>query len=148
MMRFDWKKPIYTFILVNLLIIVGFVLVKDAEDTVPEIQQRTSVRFTHDAHTEYTSSCLDCHHQYENGNTSENILDESDLEDNYPDGMVILKNMPKEDLTENMCAYCHNSTSKIDVREAFHGQCIKCHEKSGGRVMCGECHNNAGDKSD
>jgi Class III cytochrome C family len=93
-------------------------------------RQRPPVNFLeemHDMHME-TYECLDCHHSYEKG---ENVLDESELEEGNQD---------------IQCAACHHSESKTGLREAFHNQCIGCHEKrndqEGGSlpILCGECH--------
>lgn len=90
-------------------------------------KNRGPVAFPHELHME-TFECLDCHHVMENG---ENILDESDLEEGEPD---------------ILCASCHTSQSKIKTKEAFHYQCIKCHDKyrltqeDTGPTLCGECH--------
>ena len=100
----------------------GMVLGEDAENL-----QRPPVPFDHDAHME-SAECLDCHHQYEDG---ENVLDESELEEGDPD---------------ILCGACHNDTASIDLQKAFHRQCIGCHtalRKAGeGRApeMCGTCH--------
>ena len=93
-------------------------------------RQRPPVNFLnemHDLHME-TYECLDCHHRYENG---ENVLDESELEEGNQD---------------IRCAACHHSEAKTRTREAFHNQCIGCHEKLNDReggslpILCGECH--------
>ena len=92
-------------------------------------RQRPPVMFIekyHDQHME-NQDCLDCHHKYENG---ENILDEGDLEDGS---------------SEIYCASCHNN-KKSDLQEAFHGQCMGCHDRLSaenmqtGPSLCGECH--------
>ncbi len=93
-------------------------------------RQRPPVNFLdamHDMHMD-SYECLTCHHRYENG---ENVLDESELEEGNPD---------------ISCSACHNSEAKIELREAFHGQCIECHDRhndqEGGSlpILCGECH--------
>ena len=99
--------------------------------------------FTHEDHMDELD-CLDCHHVYKDG---ENVLDESDLEEGNPD---------------ISCCSCHNSTTKIDLEEAFHSSCIPCHNENSkkfwiprkgiqwksfisnegqqGPTLCGECH--------
>jgi len=88
---------------------------------------RGAVAFPHELHME-SFSCLDCHHVMENG---ENVLDEFDLEEGNPD---------------ILCGACHTETATIKRREAFHYQCMKCHDQyrftteSTGPTLCGECH--------
>lgn len=96
--------------------------------TIPESTSRPAVVFPHELHTE-SYDCLECHHNYDE--TGENVLDESDLEDGNPD---------------ILCGACHTPKSKVHQREAFHRQCMGCHEKfifnkrPTGPVLCGECH--------
>ncbi len=88
---------------------------------------RGGVAFPHELHMD-GFECLDCHHIMEDG---QNILDESDLEEGDPDAL---------------CSSCHNSQSKIEKREAFHYQCMGCHNnykmtpEVTGPTLCGECH--------
>lgn len=109
----------------------------ETDSSEPVIKQRPSVAFTHDDHMG-SYECLDCHHRYEDG---ENVLDEDELTDVEPDEIIML-NLPQEELSGIKCASCHNKDNKImKSREAFHRQCIGCHEKeSVGPVLCGECH--------
>ncbi len=88
---------------------------------------RGSVIFPHEFHMgEF--DCLDCHHDMQEG---ENVLDEYDLEDDNPD---------------ILCGACHNPKEKIERMEAFHYQCVGCHNNykmtsdPTGPTMCGECH--------
>jgi c(7)-type cytochrome triheme protein len=88
---------------------------------------RGSVIFPHEFHMgEF--DCLDCHHDMQEG---ENVLDEYDLEDGNPD---------------ILCGACHNPKEKIERMEAFHYQCVGCHNNykmtsdPTGPTMCGECH--------
>lgn len=102
-------------------------------------KQRPQVAFTHDTHMgQY--ECLQCHHKYENG---QNVLDDGELGGaEYEEIMKLDINVP-EDSSGYECASCHgNKTiSKMSVRDAFHNQCIGCHEKEKkGPVLCGECH--------
>jgi hypothetical protein len=90
-------------------------------------RQRTEVDFPHGLHME-TLDCLDCHHRYEEG---KNVLDSAELE---------------EGAGEVTCNACHDAKSDIDLREAFHHQCIGCHiamrkeGKKSGPELCGQCH--------
>ncbi len=90
--------------------------------------QRPAVDFPHELHMGELD-CLDCHHDYdENG---ENVLDEDSLEEGNDD----LK-----------CDACHDASTKIDLRSAFHKKCMGCHielrkeNKPTGPELCGECH--------
>jgi hypothetical protein len=59
------------------------------------------------------------------------VLDESELQ---------------EDNQEIHCHTCHHSKAQTGLRNAFHEQCIGCHEKQNDRegtslpILCGECH--------
>ena len=89
---------------------------------------RGSVMFPHEVHMGVID-CLDCHHDYDK--SGENVQDEYDLVDDNPD---------------ILCGSCHNPKEKIDRMEAFHYQCVGCHNNSKmtsdptGPTMCGECH--------
>jgi hypothetical protein len=72
------------------------------------------VLFTHSVHAgEYASECLDCHHN----------LDSDEVYN---------------------CGECHGETGDGDLPskfDAFHAQCVGCHEESGaGPVDCNSCH--------
>lgn len=90
-------------------------------------KERGPVLFPHELHMS-DLSCLDCHHDMQNG---ENVLDEGELEEGNP---------------KAQCATCHDDKSKIKTREAFHRQCMGCHDsasltaKKTGPSLCGECH--------
>ena len=86
-------------------------------------KRRPPVHFPHEVHMAGDLACTDCHHRYENG---KNILDESELEEGTPN---------------IQCRACHTTQSRVNLRRAFHRQCIGCHrrEKRGPR-LCGECH--------
>lgn len=149
MTSFDSKKTVYISLFVVLLIVIGAsVILVSAETSEPQTKQRALVVFNHDSHTEYASDCMDCHHKYQDDDTSNNILDESELEDNYPDGDVVLNALHEGDLSEVKCASCHNYKAKTVSQDAFHRQCIGCHENDGGPLMCGECHLNSNTLSD
>lgn len=141
MMRTKQKKIVYISAVVILLIIVSVSMVYvRAGNTAPEFKQRPPVIFDHDTHMgEY--ECLQCHHRYEDG---ENVLEEDELTDIEPDELITLNVMPEEELSGIKCASCHNykkEKSTLNSMEAFHGQCIGCHEeKASGPVLCGECH--------
>ena len=89
--------------------------------------QRTGVMFSHALHMELYD-CLDCHHDYADG---ENVLDESALWEGNPD---------------IRCETCHELQSALDLRHAYHRQCIGCHRRmridgsAVGPELCGECH--------
>ncbi len=104
-------------------------------------KQRPQVSFSHEDHMGMgESGCLECHHKYENG---ENVLDDGELGGaEYEETMILDVNAP-EDSSGYECATCHgNKTiSKMSAMDAFHKQCIGCHEKEKkGPVLCGECH--------
>lgn len=100
------------------------------------IKERPPVAFTHEDHMG-SYECLDCHHRYEDG---VNVLEDDELTDIEPEDIIML-NIPQEELSAIKCASCHNKDNKIiKSREAFHRQCIGCHEKETGPVLCGECH--------
>jgi c(7)-type cytochrome triheme protein len=89
---------------------------------------RPPVLFPHELHMT-TYDCFDCHHDYDSeGN---NVLEDYALEEGNPD---------------ILCGACHNKKSDIEPREAFHRQCMGCHEqftfnkRPTGPVLCGECH--------
>ena len=91
-------------------------------------KDRPEVIFPHEIHMgEY--ECLDCHHDY--NEIGENVFDEDTLEEG------------NEDL---MCVSCHDSGTDVDLKNAFHRQCIGCHRdlrKAGEATppeLCGECH--------
>jgi len=89
---------------------------------------RPDVTLLHNRHVEAALSCKDCHHIYENG---KNILDESKLE---------------EGNKEVRCLNCHAGKSGLNLEQAFHKQCIGCHDKyqkdkkKTGPQYCGGCH--------
>jgi c(7)-type cytochrome triheme protein len=88
-------------------------------------EERSPVVFPHNRHLESGFSCKDCHHRFEKG---QNVLDEGDL---------------VEDNEGIRCSSCHDSQSRVDLREAFHHQCMNCHLKkkqSTGPRFCGQCH--------
>jgi hypothetical protein len=102
-------------------------------------KQRPPVAFTHESHMG-NYECLQCHHRYENG---QNVMSEDELTDIEPESTITLDINLNDDASAIKCASCHNNktVTKIKSREAFHKQCIGCHEKeSKGPVLCGECH--------
>lgn len=90
-------------------------------------KQRSAVTFSHELHFE-TFDCLDCHHDYNDG---ENVLDEGDLEEGNP---------------AIHCTSCHDADSTPHLRHAYHHQCMGCHRKmringlATGPELCGACH--------
>ena len=99
----------------------------DNPDTYVE-KQRPAVVFPHELHMgEY--ECLACHHDY--GEDGENVLDEDLLE---------------EGNEEIYCSSCHDASTEVNLRKAFHQQCMGCHRdlrRAGDAAapeLCGECH--------
>lgn len=90
-------------------------------------KSRPAVYFSHEDHMEIYE-CLDCHHDYQNG---ENVLDEDDLEE---DGSAD-------------CAACHSKGASIELKTAYHRQCMGCHrlvnKQEAGTlpITCRDCHN-------
>lgn len=89
------------------------------------LHERPLVAFSHKRHAA-NIECLRCHHDYD----------------------AYSNNRGGEDKAQS-CANCHSTDAKKrlpPLAEAFHAQCKGCHEKSeakgksGGPVMCGECH--------
>jgi len=89
-------------------------------------KSRPAVYFSHDSHME-SYDCLDCHHDYQNG---ENVLNEDDLDD---DGSAT-------------CAACHSKEVSIELKTAYHRQCMGCHRRVGKQeadtlpITCQDCH--------
>jgi|GEM_PF-281700 len=101
-------------------------------------KQRPSVSFPHEMHFDVADDCLSCHHDFQDG---ENVLDEGLLSETEPDEPIELNSMNREDLSELSCVSCHGEKAKIGPMDAYHNQCITCHEtEKAGPVMCGECH--------
>lgn len=125
-----WLPPL----LVPLLILLSMSLSFGQEEDIlldhPEaykVKERSAVNFPHETHMEELE-CLDCHHRYENG---ENVLEEDELEEGDP---------------EVLCGACHTTDSDVELRKAFHRQCMGCHidlrkaSQETGPELCGECH--------
>jgi len=113
-------------------VFISFTILRANTDPGTEFHknQRPPVLFLenhHDQHME-NQDCLECHHKYKNG---KNVLDEEDLD---------------EDNTDTSCASCHNNHEKYDLQQAYHKQCIGCHDRlstaniKAGPILCGECH--------
>ncbi|MCD4744525.1 MAG: cytochrome c family protein [Desulfobacteraceae bacterium] len=89
---------------------------------------REPVSFPHDMHME-SYDCEVCHHAYDENKN--NVLDVDELYSDNPD---------------IMCSSCHASENKINTQEAFHQQCIGCHNEEAtlGQAevptMCRDCH--------
>ncbi|MBW2603401.1 MAG: cytochrome c3 family protein [Deltaproteobacteria bacterium] len=129
------KMVFWTLFVVLATVFIGFTILSAKTDPSDEFApyQRPHVQFLenyHDQHME-NQDCLECHHKYENG---KNILDEADLED---------------DNVETSCASCHDNQDnhvKYNLQQAFHRQCIGCHDRLSsanmkiGPILCGECH--------
>jgi hypothetical protein len=89
-------------------------------------KSRPGVELPHLPHME-SLECLDCHHDYQNG---ENVLDEDELDE---DGSAA-------------CSACHTPEASIDLKRAYHRQCIQCHRDlnrqpgTGLPITCRDCH--------
>jgi c(7)-type cytochrome triheme protein len=89
-------------------------------------KSRPAVYFSHENHMD-SYDCLDCHHDYQNG---ENILDEDDLENGE----------------SASCASCHSKDAAIDLKTAFHRECMGCHRRVNKQeaetlpITCQDCH--------
>jgi hypothetical protein len=87
---------------------------------------RSAVSFPHELHMD-SLDCLTCHHVYEDG---KNILDEDELDD---DGSA-------------SCRKCHVKSAAINLKTAYHRQCIKCHRGLNREpdndlpITCKDCH--------
>ena len=81
--------------------------------------QRPLVEFNHKLHSENKLDCTRCHHDFD----------------------AYLNNRGGEG---QPCDTCHKKQGHDDtpsLKEAFHIQCIGCHESmKAGPVTCGECH--------
>lgn len=89
-------------------------------------KSRSGVEFPHAIHMD-VYDCLDCHHDYQNG---ENVLDEDDLDE---DGSAA-------------CSTCHTPSASIDLKTAYHRQCMTCHRDVNRQpendlpITCKDCH--------
>ncbi|MBF0117486.1 MAG: cytochrome c3 family protein [Desulfobacterales bacterium] len=106
------------------------------------VKQRPLVSFSHSQHMNKLE-CLDCHHKYENG---KNILEQQELEGaSYDDTIVLNKPMVSSNKSGFACISCHNLKSNMCTMQAFHKQCMGCHDKMKNKGykpnMCYECHN-------
>ena len=105
------------------------------------MKQRPAVSFPHEMHFDVADDCLSCHHDYQDGQDGENVLDEDLLAETEPDETMVLNSMDQADLGPLACISCHGDDSETGPMDAFHNQCITCHEaEKAGPVMCGECH--------
>ncbi|MDY6845181.1 MAG: cytochrome c3 family protein, partial [Thermodesulfobacteriota bacterium] len=99
--------------------IIGYSWVQEEPEVPVRILYKTNagkVLFDHKTHTtgkNYASECVDCHHEYEEG----------------------------EELPVS-CAECHErEAEELNRAAVLHSQCKSCHEAEGrGPVACGECH--------
>ena len=123
-MEFKGEKKV-AYIITAVLFIVGVVCyvafpAKGPEEPVRIMFKSTAgkVRFTHKHHTSeewYGFECTDCHHEYEGG----------------------------EGEVPTACRECHYEDSEEipTTSDAFHQQCIGCHEDMGtAPVDCSQCH--------
>ena len=89
-------------------------------------KSRNEVHFPHAVHMD-AYECLDCHHDYQNG---ENVLDEDDLDE---EGAAA-------------CSSCHTPSATIDLKRAYHRQCMNCHRDINRQpdydlpITCKDCH--------
>ncbi len=89
-------------------------------------KSRPGVFFPHERHME-SLDCLSCHHLYEDG---KNILNEDDIDD---DGSA-------------SCSRCHVKSASINLKTAYHRQCISCHRALNREpdndlpITCKDCH--------
>lgn len=97
---------------------------KQIEDKAFENPQRPPVVFNHDSHNQKAQlyDCSICHHVYKNG-----------------------ERVPRAMSVGQKCSDCHqvkgNNENKIGLMNAYHKQCIECHQtKNKGPMACGECH--------
>jgi c(7)-type cytochrome triheme protein len=123
------KRSVIIVLMIHLILFASSHLSAQPEKILldhPEVfkkRARPPVAFSHIRHMEAVPSCKDCHHKYENG---KNVLDEGTLQE----GNKGIK-----------CSACHGVRDRIDLKEAFHSQCISCHKnKKTGPRFCGECH--------
>ena len=133
-------------ILVGRLFVVGFLLTtvnpcimgysrvyaQDAEIYIENKEfyrskSRPAVYFSHEIHME-AYECLYCHHDYQDG---KNILSEDDLDEEE----------------SAACAQCHEDNASIELKTAYHRQCMGCHRQINNQeaavlpITCGDCHN-------
>ena len=90
--------------------------------------KRGAVAFTHDKHTEaYKLECTSCHHKYDPKQPGKNLWEMGD---------------------ETSCAACHGGakpTAKLSLQDAYHKNCIACHQNPAGKLKngprsCAGCH--------
>ncbi|WP_054649373.1 cytochrome c3 family protein [Salidesulfovibrio brasiliensis] len=155
-------KSRYTPLLIILAVLaitaaVGYTLPTEAQDVPPRvILDNTGGRviFTHQAHTEeYGFDCADCHHDgigqdepISCGSCHPAAFDETfraEHQKAFPDEEACLRchyDVPGEELAEDN----RPDTDFIPTRaDAFHGQCMTCHEEFGGPYgddTCYDCH--------
>ena len=119
------KEKFIAYGLTVVLFVIGVVCYAAFPDQKPEDPVRImfqstagKVLFTHQMHTSedgYGYECVDCHHLFEGG------------EGEKPEA----------------CGECHLVDSEEEPKrvDAFHQQCIGCHEDNGGGpVECSQCH--------
>jgi len=114
------NENLFAYALAAVMLFVGVIGYAAFPEKVPDEPNRIlfqcmagKVQFSHQEHTvDYGLSCSDCHHEI----TAEKTV---------PDA----------------CGSCHLSDSKKPVKrsDAFHNQCIGCHE-GGGPTECKGCH--------
>lgn len=149
---------ITVFVAVMLLVAVGGYLRPQAKQSAPArvVMDNSGGRviFTHQAHAQdYGFECADCHH--------DNIGQEQPLACGscHPSAFdeKFRAGHQKVFSNEEACMRCHYETPKAPLAaedkpdteniptraDAFHGQCMSCHEQSGGpygKDSCYACH--------
>jgi hypothetical protein len=89
---------------------------------------------THTADAGYGVSCFDCHHHPEGDETALRAC-----------GDCHTPEMAEGQVAES-CLECHDAdevegTEVMQKADAFHGQCVSCHQQAGaGPVDCNSCH--------
>lgn len=130
--------------------------------------------FDHDEHEEYADDCQSCHHDEDIEPEPQKCADchesqgDEDMpglaeaaharchtchEDMFQQGLTSCRSCHREvDMTQyegdyTSCAQCHDGPTKdlvLDRMNAFHDQCMDCHEKEGkgphGEDSCNKCH--------
>jgi hypothetical protein len=141
---FSKKQMKIAYGLILYLLIVAVLCYAAFPEKVPEEPVRLmynvvagKVLFDHEAHTSemhYGLSCYDCHHHPTDDEESLTACGDCHLATDTVDG-------PPE-----KCIECHDAdeiedTEMLKRADAFHDQCIKCHQDfEAGPVACAACH--------
>lgn len=94
---------------------------------------------THSSVTGYGLACFDCHHHPQDDDTALVAC-----------GQCHFPEPPEEGVVPENCLECHDASDVEDSEytkrsDAFHNQCIQCHEEFGkgplsGSQHCSQCH--------